>query len=105
MPLPSNSTWWRTRTGRSTTWARRTACSPRRATGPRRGDAGEVAVDERRAIGVVLYKLGRPAEALAVLEEYCPPFPGCDLYHPQRWQASPALRALIDYLLRIRQAR
>jgi DNA-binding transcriptional LysR family regulator len=43
-------------------------------------------------------------EVVAVLEEYCPPFAGYYLYYPQRRQASPALRALIDYLLRIRQA-
>jgi len=42
-------------------------------------------------------------EVVAVLEEYCPPFAGYYLYHPQRRQASPALRALIDYLLRIRR--
>jgi DNA-binding transcriptional LysR family regulator len=44
-------------------------------------------------------------EAVPVLEEFCPPFPGYYLYYPQRRQASPALRALVDYLLRIRQAR
>ena len=33
-----------------------------------------------------------------VLAKYCPPFPGCFLYYPQRRQASPALRALVDYL-------
>lgn len=42
-------------------------------------------------------------EVEAVLEEYCPPFPGYYLYYPQRRQASPALRALIDYLLKARQ--
>jgi DNA-binding transcriptional LysR family regulator len=44
-------------------------------------------------------------EVAAVLEEFCPPFPGYYLYYPQRRQASPALRALTDYLLRLRQAR
>jgi DNA-binding transcriptional LysR family regulator len=44
-------------------------------------------------------------EVVSVLEEYCPPFPGYYLYYPQRRQASPALGALIDYLLQIRQAR
>jgi DNA-binding transcriptional LysR family regulator len=44
-------------------------------------------------------------EVVPVLEEYCPPFPGYYLYYPQRRQASPALRALIDYLLEIRQTR
>jgi len=43
-------------------------------------------------------------EVVPVLEEYCPTFPGYYLYYPQRRQASPALRALIDYLLRLRQA-
>jgi DNA-binding transcriptional LysR family regulator len=42
-------------------------------------------------------------EVVPVLEEYCPPFPGYYLYYPQRRrQASPALRALVDYLLRLR---
>lgn len=40
-----------------------------------------------------------------VLEEFSTPFPGFYLYYPARRQASPALRALIDYLLAIRQAR
>lgn len=43
-------------------------------------------------------------EVVAVLEEYCPPFAGYYPYYPQRRQASPALRAFIDYLLRLRQA-
>lgn len=43
-------------------------------------------------------------EVIPVLEGYCPPFPGYYLYYPQRRQASPALRALIEYLLRLRQA-
>jgi DNA-binding transcriptional LysR family regulator len=38
-----------------------------------------------------------------VLEEYCTPYPGFYLYYPQRRQASPPLRALIDYLLEIRR--
>ena len=42
-------------------------------------------------------------EVVPVLEEYSPPFPGYYLHYPQRRQASSALRALIDYLLRIRQ--
>jgi len=44
-------------------------------------------------------------ELVPVLEEFSTPFPGFYLYYPQRRQASPPLRALIDYLLRIRQAR
>jgi DNA-binding transcriptional LysR family regulator len=35
---------------------------------------------------------------VAVLEEFSTPFPGFYLYYPQRRQASPALRALIDHL-------
>ena len=41
---------------------------------------------------------------VSVLEEFLPPFDGCYLYYPNRRHTSPALRALIDYLLRIRQA-
>lgn len=44
-------------------------------------------------------------ELIAVLEEFSTPFPGHYLYYPARRQASPALRALIDYLLRLRQPR
>lgn len=44
-------------------------------------------------------------DVVAVLEEYCPPFAGYSLYYPARRQASPALRALLDYLLQLRQAR
>ena len=42
-------------------------------------------------------------EVVPVLEEYCPPFPGYYLYYPQRRHASLALRALIEYLLEMRQ--
>lgn len=42
-------------------------------------------------------------ELVPVLEEFSTPFPGFYLYYPQRRQASPPLRALIDYLLRLRQ--
>lgn len=37
-------------------------------------------------------------ELVPVLEEFSTPFPGFYLYYPQRRHASPALRALIDYL-------
>jgi hypothetical protein len=37
-------------------------------------------------------------ELVAVLEEYCTPFPGMYLYYPRRRQAPPALRVYIDYL-------
>jgi len=43
-------------------------------------------------------------ELVPVLEEFSTPFPGFYLYYPHRRHASPALRALIDYLLRMRQA-
>lgn len=42
-------------------------------------------------------------ELAIALDEFSTPFPGFYLYYPQRRQASPALRALIDYLLRMRQ--
>ncbi len=37
-------------------------------------------------------------ELVAVLEEYCPPFPGFYLYLPRRRQRSAALQALIDFV-------
>lgn len=37
-------------------------------------------------------------ELVSVLQEFCQPFPGYYLYFPQRRQASPALRALVDFL-------
>jgi len=42
-------------------------------------------------------------ELVPVLEEFSAPFPGFYLYYPQRRQASPALRALVDSLRRARQ--
>jgi DNA-binding transcriptional LysR family regulator len=42
-------------------------------------------------------------DLVPVLEAYSTPFPGFYLYYPQRRHTSPALRALIDYLLRLRQ--
>lgn len=44
-------------------------------------------------------------ELVSVLEEFSTPFPGFYLYYPARRQPSPALRALINYLLELRQAR
>lgn len=35
---------------------------------------------------------------IQVLAEWCPTFPGCQLYYPGRRQTPPALRALIDAL-------
>jgi DNA-binding transcriptional LysR family regulator len=40
---------------------------------------------------------------VSVLEEFLPPFEGCYLYYPNRRHTSPALRALIDYLLERRR--
>ncbi len=40
-----------------------------------------------------------------VLEKYCAPFPGYYLFYPERRQATPALRALIDHLRREREGR
>lgn len=42
-------------------------------------------------------------ELLPVLQAFCEPFSGYYLHYPQRRHASPALRALIDYLRRARQ--
>ena len=37
-------------------------------------------------------------ELVALLEEYCPPFPGFYLYFPSRRHLSPKLRALVDHV-------
>lgn len=42
-------------------------------------------------------------ELVSVLEAFLPPFAGCYLYYPNRRHTSPALRALIDYLLETRR--
>lgn len=42
-------------------------------------------------------------ELVPVLEQFSTPFPGFYLYYPQRRHASPALRALVDYLRGVRQ--
>jgi DNA-binding transcriptional LysR family regulator len=42
---------------------------------------------------------------VAVLEEFCTPFPGYYLHYPQRRHASPALRALVDFLQRARKTK
>ena len=42
-------------------------------------------------------------ELVPVLEEFSTPFPGFYLYFPQRRNASPALRALVDYLRRTKR--
>lgn len=40
----------------------------------------------------------RRGDLVPVLEEFCEPFPGYYLYYPQRRNASPVLRALIEHL-------
>jgi DNA-binding transcriptional LysR family regulator len=42
-------------------------------------------------------------DLVPLLEEFSAPFPGFYLYYPQRRHASPALRALSDYLRRARR--
>jgi DNA-binding transcriptional LysR family regulator len=37
-------------------------------------------------------------DLVAVLEEFCEPFPGYYLYYPQHRHASRILRALIDHI-------
>ena len=40
----------------------------------------------------------RAGRLVQVLAAWCPPFPGCHLYHPSRRQTPPALKALIAAL-------
>jgi DNA-binding transcriptional LysR family regulator len=58
-------------------------------------------------LAMVVEEVVRPViergELVPVLEEFSTPFPGYYLYYPARRQASPALRALIDHLLALRQ--
>ncbi|MBS9719381.1 LysR family transcriptional regulator [Tianweitania sp. BSSL-BM11] len=37
-------------------------------------------------------------ELVAIMEEFCPPFPGFFLYFPQRRNLAPKLRALVDHM-------
>jgi DNA-binding transcriptional LysR family regulator len=63
----------------------------------------------RAGAGVTMVREDRVRDAISagelvpVLEEFCTPFPGYYLYYPQRRQASPALRALVDYLREARR--
>jgi DNA-binding transcriptional LysR family regulator len=63
-----------------------------------RAGAGLTLADDRRVRDDVAR-----GELVAVLEEFSTPFPGFYLYYPQRRHASPALRALVDYLRSTRQ--
>jgi DNA-binding transcriptional LysR family regulator len=62
----------------------------------------------RAGAGVTMVREDRVRDAISagelvpVLEEFCTPFPGYYLYYPQRRHASPALRALVEYLRRKR---
>jgi DNA-binding transcriptional LysR family regulator len=76
-----------------------------RTTGPLVVNDGDLALAAVRAGAGLGYCLeAQVADAIAagdlvqVLAAWCPPFPGCYLYHPGRRQVSPALRALIDAL-------
>ena len=62
-----------------------------------RAGVGLTLADDRR-----LDDVGR-GELVPVLEEFSTPFPGFYLYYPQWRHASPALRALVDYLRRTRR--
>ena len=59
-------------------------------------------------VGITMVREDRVRDAIAkgelvpVLDKFCTPFPGYYLYYPQRRQASPALRAFVDYLRRHR---
>ena len=63
----------------------------------------------RAGAGLTLASEDRVRDAVArgelvpVLEEFSTPFPGFYLYYPQRRHASPALRALVDYLHRTKR--
>ena len=63
-----------------------------------RAGAGITVADNRR----IRDEVAR-GDLVAVLEEFSTPFPGFYLYYPQRRHASPALRALVDYLRSTRQ--
>ena len=62
----------------------------------------------RAGVGLTMLmeEVARPlierGELVPVLEEFSTPFPGFYLYYPHRRHTSPALRALIDHVLRMR---
>jgi len=62
--------------------------------------AGLTLADQRRSREAIA-----AGELVPVLEEFSTPFPGFYLYYPQRRQASPALRAFVDYLRAARRRR
>jgi DNA-binding transcriptional LysR family regulator len=72
--------------------------------GPLVTDEPEVSVRAARdgvGLALVFEAIARPmiarGELVAVMEDWCPPFPGFYLYFPSR-RTTPALRALIDFI-------
>lgn len=63
----------------------------------------------RAGAGVTMVREDRVRDELAggalvaVLDEFCAPFPGYYLYYPQRRHAAPALRVFVDYLREARR--
>lgn len=62
--------------------------------------AGVTMVREDRVQGAL-----EKGELVPMLESFCIPFPGYYLHYPQRRHATPALRALVEYLKRGRRKR
>jgi DNA-binding transcriptional LysR family regulator len=62
--------------------------------------AGLTLADERRSRDGIA-----SGELVPVLEAFSTPFPGFYLYYPERRQASPALRALVEHLRPAKQKR
>jgi len=68
-------------------------------------DAGVILRFARAGLGLAMVHEEQVADDLArgallsTLEDFLPTFDGCYLYYPNRRHTSPALRALIDYLL------
>ena len=72
--------------------------------GPLVTDEPEVSVQAARdgvGLALVFEAIARPmieaGDLAAVMEDWCPPFPGFYLYFPSR-RTTPALRALIDFI-------
>lgn len=67
-------------------------------------EEGLVMAAVRAGVGLGYLMESDVAEDLAagrlvqVLDDWCPSYPGCHLYHPSRRQSPPALRALIAWL-------
>ncbi|HST62881.1 MAG TPA: LysR family transcriptional regulator [Longimicrobium sp.] len=74
-----------------------------RAAGQRLGVSGAALSQAVRRLEEIVGPYVERGELVPVLEEFSTPFPGFYLDYPERRQASPPLRALIDYLLHLRQ--